>query len=63
MRNAEYTVLVIGDQGIIASETFDHWVAGHEAVQIIRELYPEAIAVLDARHYHPLWADRYVSFS
>lgn len=63
MRTAEYTVLVIGDQGIIASETFDHWVAGHEAVQIIRELYPEAIAVLDRLTYQPIWSDRWVSFS
>lgn len=60
----DYQLIAINDNAeVIVAQQFGAWVPVHEAVATIREFYPEAIAVLDAWDYRPLWAEKFVSFS
>jgi hypothetical protein len=41
--------------GVIGSQSFGHWVSISEAVESLRDQYPEALAILDAKDNSLVW--------
>jgi hypothetical protein len=53
---SSFTLLVFADTGgVIASESFGHWVDTREAIDTTRQEYPNAIALMDRATGAILW--------
>ena len=56
----EYQLLAVDDSAsVIGAVTFGHWVSASDAIEAMREDFPTAIGIIEAKGFRVIWQDKH----